>query len=103
MNFIWEKITEWLKNLLVGGIISNLTGMFDSINDQVADVAAVVGATPQGWNASVFNMVKSLSENVIIPIAGLILTCVMTYELIQMISNAIIWRGSRPSTFSSGS
>lgn len=85
MNFIWEKITEWLKNLLVGGIISNLIGMFDSINDQVADVAAVVGATPQGWNASVFNMVKSLSENVIIPIAGLILTCVMTYELIQMI------------------
>ena len=85
MNFIWEKITEWLKNLLVGGIISNLIGMFDSINDQVADVAAVVGATPQGWNASVFNMVKSLSENVIIPIAGLILTFVMTYELIQMI------------------
>lgn len=85
MNFIWEKITEWLKNLLVGGIISNLTGMFDSINDQVADVAAVVGATPQGWNASVFNMVKSLSENVIIPIAGLILTFVMTYELIQMV------------------
>lgn len=85
MNFIWEKITEWLKNLLVGGIISNLTGMFDSINGQVADVAAVVGATPQGWNASVFNMVKSLSENVIIPIAGLILTFVMTYELIQMI------------------
>lgn len=85
MNFIWEKITEWLKNLLVGGIISNLTGMFDSINDQVADVAAVVGATPQGWNTSVFNMVKSLSENVIIPIAGLILTFVMTYELIQMI------------------
>lgn len=85
MNYIWEKITEWLKNLLVGGIISNLTGMFDSINDQVADVAAVVGATPQGWNTSVFNMVKSLSENVIIPIAGLILTFVMTYELIQMI------------------
>ena len=85
MNFLWEKITEWLKELLVGGIISNLSGMFDSINEQVADVAAVVGATPQGWNASVFNMVKSLSENVIIPIAGLILTCVMTYELIQMI------------------
>lgn len=85
MNFIWEKITEWLKNLLVGGIISNLTGMFDSINDQVSDIAAIVGETPQGWNASVFNMVKSLSENVIIPIAGLILTFVMTYELIQMI------------------
>jgi len=85
LNFLWEKITEWLKELLVGGIISNLSGMFDSINEQVADVAAVVGATPQGWNASVFNMVKSLSENVIIPIAGLILTFVMTYELIQMI------------------
>ncbi len=85
MNFLWEKITEWLKELLVGGIISNLSGMFDSINEQVAEVAAVVGATPQGWNASVFNMVKSLSENVIIPIAGLILTFVMTYELIQMI------------------
>jgi len=85
LNFLWEKITEWLKELLVGGIISNLSGMFDSINEQVAEVAAVVGATPQGWNASVFNMVKSLSENVIIPIAGLILTFVMTYELIQMI------------------
>ena len=85
MNFIWEKITEWLKGLLVGGIMSNLTGLFDSINGQVSEIAATVGATPQGWNGGLFSMVKNLSETVVVPIAGVILTFVMCVELIQMV------------------
>ena len=85
MNFIWDKITEWLKGLLVGGIVSNLSGLFDSINTRVSDVAATVGKTPQAWNGSIFNMIRNLSENVIVPIAGIILTFVMCLELIQLI------------------
>ena len=65
--------------------MGNLNGLFDGVNQKVSEVAGTVGATPQNWNASVFNMVKSLSENVVVPIAGIILTFVMTYELIQMI------------------
>ena len=85
MNLLWEKVTEWLKNLLISGIMGNLDGIFDGVNQKVSEVAGMVGATPQAWNASVFNMVKSLSENVVVPIAGIILTFVMTYELIQMV------------------
>ena len=85
MDFLWNKLTEWLKEMLVGGIIGNLSGLFDSINEQVADISKTVGTTPQNWNSSVFNMVKSLSETVIVPIAGIILAIVMTMELIQMI------------------
>ena len=85
MEFLWNKLTEWLKEMLVGGIMSNLTGLFDSINDQVADIAGTVGATPQGWNGSVFGMVQSLSQNVVVPIAGILLAIVMAMELIQMI------------------
>lgn len=85
MNFIWDKITEWLKELLVSGVVSNLSGLFDSINTQVADVAGTVGASPQAWNGSIFGMIRSLSENVMVPIAGIILTFVMCLELIQML------------------
>ena len=85
MNFIWDKITEWLKGLLVGGIVSNLSGLFDSINTRVSDVASTVGKTPQAWNGSICNMIRNLSENVIVPIAGIILTFVMCLELIQLI------------------
>jgi hypothetical protein len=85
LNFIWDKITEWLKGLLVGGIVSNLSGLFDSINTHVADVASTVGKTPQAWNGSIFSMIKSLSENVVVPIAGIILTFVMCLELIQLL------------------
>ena len=85
MNFIWDKITEWLKGLLISGIMGNLEGLFDSVNEKINEVAGTVGATPQSWNGSVFNMIKSLSENVIVPIAGIILTFVMCYELIQMV------------------
>ena len=85
MNFIWDKITEWLKGLLVGGIVSNLSGLFDSINTRVSDVAATVGTTPQAWHGGIFNMIRSLSENVVVPIAGIILTFVACLELIQML------------------
>lgn len=85
MNFLWSKVTEWLKGLLVSGIMSNLNGLFNGVNEKVNEVAGTVGTTPQAWNGSVFNMVKNLSENVVVPIAGIILTFVMTYELIQMV------------------
>ena len=85
MNFLWNTITEWIKELLISGIMSNLSGLFDGINGQVAEIAGTVGTTPQAWNASVFNMIKTLSDNVIVPIAGAILTFVMCYELIQMV------------------
>ena len=85
MNFIWDKITEWLKGLLVSGIMSNLTGLFESINGQVTEIASNVGKTPQAWNGSIFSMIRTLSENVIVPVAGIILTFVMCLELIQML------------------
>ena len=85
MDFIINALTDWLKELLVGGIMSNLSGMFDSVNQQVADISVQVGQTPQGWNGSIFNMIQNLSETIIIPIAGAILAFVMTLELIQLI------------------
>lgn len=85
MNFLWDKVTEWLKELLIGSIMSNLTGLFDNVNRQVAGVADNVGATPQAWNGGVFSMIRNLSDNVILPIAGVILALVATLELIQMI------------------
>ena len=85
MNFLWNKITEWLKEMLISGIIGNLNGLFDGVNEKVAEIAGTVGTTPQAWNGSVFNMIKNISETVIVPIAGIILSFIMTYELIQMI------------------
>lgn len=85
MNFLWDKVTEWLKELLIGSIMSNLTGLFDNVNRQVVGIADNVGATPQAWNGGVFGMIRSLSDNVILPIAGVILALVATLELIQMI------------------
>lgn len=85
MSFLLDPIVQWLQNLLVSGIMSNLSGLFDGINDRVMGIAGEVGATPQAWNSSIFNMIRNLSENVVVPIAGIILTFVMTYELIQMI------------------
>ena len=85
MNFLWDKVTEWLKELLIGSIMSNLTGLFDNVNRQVAGIADNVGATPQAWNGGGFGMIRNLSDNVILPIAGVILALVATLELIQMI------------------
>ena len=87
MDFLWDAITEWLKELLVGGITSNLSGMFDSVNQKVAEISGQVGMTPQGWNGSIYNMIHNLSETVIVPIAGVILAFVMTLELIQIITD----------------
>ena len=86
IDFLWNKITEWLKETLSDGIISNLSGMFDSTNEKVAEIAEQVGMTPQAWNGSIFSMIQSLSESIIIPISGLILAFVMTLELIQLIT-----------------
>ena len=81
-----DAITEWLKELLISGILSNLSGLFDSVNEKVADITTQVGLTPQAWNGGIFNMVRNLSNTVILPIAGVILTIVMTLELIQMLT-----------------
>ena len=86
MDLLWDKITEWLKDLLISGITSNLSGMFDATNQKVAEISAQVGATPQAWNSSIFSMIQNLSEAVIVPIAGMILAIVMTVELIQLIT-----------------
>ena len=71
--------------MLVGGIMDNLTGLFDSVSEQVSEIAGTVGQTPQGWNGGVFSMIQNLSENVVVPIAGIILAIVVTMELIQML------------------
>ena len=83
---MWNKITEWLKALLIQGILGNLNGMFDATNQKVAELSAQIGTTPQAWNGSIFGMIQSLSETVIVPIAGAILAFVMTLELIQLIT-----------------
>ena len=85
MDSLLDAITEWLKDLLIGGITSNLSGMFDSVNGQVAGISVQIGQTPQGWHATIFSMIQILSESVIVPIAGLILAFVMTLELIQLL------------------
>ncbi|CAB1248263.1 conserved membrane protein of unknown function [Ruminococcaceae bacterium BL-4] len=87
MDFIKQQITEWLKEILVGGIMNNLSGMFDNVNSQVGQIASQVGTTPQAWNTGIYNMIQTLSENVMMPIAGLILAFVMTLELIQIITD----------------
>ena len=87
MDLIWEKFTEWLKELLVGGIMDNLTGLFDYVNAKVAEAAGHIGSTPQAWNANIYSMIRSLSDNLILPIAGVILAFVMTLELIQLIAD----------------
>ena len=85
MGFLVDAISEWLKEILVSGIMSNLSGMFDSVNEKVGEISTQVGMTPQAWNGGIFNMVQNLSENVVLPIAGVILTFVMTLELVQIL------------------
>ena len=87
MDFLLDALTAWLKEMLISGILGNLSGMFDSVNSQVMDITQQVGQTPQGWNASIFRMIQTLSETVILPIAGVILAIVMALELIQMITD----------------
>ncbi len=85
MGSLFEWITDWIKEGLIDAITGQYTSIFNSVNNQVADVANQVGQTPQGWNGGVFSMIQNLSETVVIPIAGMILTFVLVYELIQMI------------------
>ncbi len=85
MNSILEQISDWLTELLVGGIMDNLSGMFDSVNQQVGDVAVQVGMPPASFSPGIFSMIRNVSESVIVPIAGIILTIIACYELIQML------------------
>ena len=86
MGGILDKLDEWLRGLLIEGITGNLSGMFDTVNTKVGEIAGEVGQTPLAWNSGVFSMIRNLSETVIVPIAGVILTFVMCYELIQLVA-----------------
>lgn len=85
MNSLLDKIGEWFKEALIGGITGNFQGMFEEVNAKAGEIASQVGQTPEGWNSGVFSMIKSLSDTVILPVAGMILTFVLCYELIQLI------------------
>jgi hypothetical protein len=97
LDIIKQAITDWLRQILVGGIISNLTGLFDTVNQRVGEISGQVGTTPQAWNGSIYSMIRNLSDTVIMPIAGVILAFVMTIELIQLITekNNILRPGNR--------
>lgn len=85
MDSILQSIEDWFRELLVSGIMSNLTNTFDTVNAQVGQIATEVGQTPANFSPAVYNMIRTLSENVIMPIAGLILTFIACYELIQLV------------------
>ena len=85
MGFLTDWITDWLKELLIGGIMDNLSGLFDTVNARVGEIAVQVGTTPAAWNAGVFSLIRRLSETVILPVAGMVLTFVAAYELIQLL------------------
>ncbi|MBP8969938.1 MAG: hypothetical protein KBG42_11750 [Lachnospiraceae bacterium] len=85
MDSILQSIEDWFRELLVSGIMSNLTNTFDTVNAQVGQIATEVGQTPANFSPAIFNMIRTLSENVIMPIAGLILTFIACYELIQLV------------------
>ena len=85
MQSILEQITDWLKSMIISGIMGNLSGMFDSVNQQVGHIAGDVGTTPANFSPAVFSMIRNISESVILPIAGMVLTFIACYELIQML------------------
>ena len=85
MGILTDWLTDWLKEILIEGIMGTLTGLFDTVNTRVGEIAVQVGTTPAAWNAGVFSLIRQLSETVILPIAGLVLTFVATYELIQLL------------------
>lgn len=85
MQSILEQITDWLKSMIISGIMGNLSGMFDSVNQQVGEIAGDVGTTPANFSPAVFSMIRNISESVILPIAGMVLTFIACYELIQML------------------
>lgn len=85
MESILQQIQDWLKEMLISGIMNNLSGLFDSVNDQVGDIATQVGTSPASFSPGVFSLIRNVSESVIVPIAGIILTFIVCYELIQLI------------------
>ena len=85
MQSILEQITDWLKSMIISGIMGNLSGMFDSVNQQVGQIVGDVGTTPANFSPAVFSMIRNISESVILPIAGMVLTFIACYELIQML------------------
>ena len=85
MGILTDWITEWLRGLLIDGIMGNLEGLFTNPNNRVGEIAVEVGTSPATWNAGVFSLIRQLSETVVLPIAGIVLTFVMCYELIQML------------------
>ena len=85
MQSILEQITDWLKSMIISGIMGNLSGMFDSVNQQVGQIAGDVGTTPANFSPAVFSMIRNISESVILPIVGMVLTFIACYELIQML------------------
>ena len=87
MKGILDSINEWIREILIGAINGNLSTMFGDVNEKVGSIAGEVGQIPQAWNASIFSMIRTLSENVIVPIAGLVITYVLCYELITMITD----------------
>jgi hypothetical protein len=86
LDSLFEAIEEWFRTLLTGFVDTNLTTMFSDVNEKTAEIAEQVGKTPQGWNSSIFSMIEGLSQNVIVPIAGIIITMVLCYELISMMT-----------------
>ena len=85
MGAIIDKITEFIKEMLQGWVLDNLSTMFTDVNDKVGTIAGEVGRTPSSWNSGIFSMIQSLSENVMVPIAGLIISAILCYELITMV------------------
>lgn len=82
---ILDQIGQWIKDFLIECIIGNLSGLFDSVNQEVGGLALDVAKSPQDWNGAIFAIIRSLSDNVIVPIAGIVITFVLCYELISMI------------------
>ena len=85
MDSLLQKLTDWLKDILVGGIMDNLTTTFATLNQKVGEVSTIVGQRPDQFQPTVYNLIRNLSENVIMPIAGIILTFIACYELIQLV------------------
>lgn len=85
MSDILQQLTDWLKGLLISGIMNNLSGAFDAVNQQVGQIAVDVGKTPAQFLPGVYSLVRNISESVILPVAGIIMTFIACYELIQMI------------------
>ena len=93
---ISEIIEKWIKGILIDGITGNLSGLFDNVNAKVGEIASDVGSTPQAWNSGIFNMLRSLSETVVLPIAAAILALVMCHELMPAIKVVYVMPSTKP-------